>query len=551
MYQVLYRKYRPQVFTDVVGQAHITNTLMNELATNRLSHAYLFTGTRGTGKTTCAKILAKAVNCMHPVGGNPCNTCEVCLGIDNDTVFDVLEIDAASNNGVGNIRELREEVNYTPSVGNYRVYIIDEVHMLSTSAFNALLKTLEEPPAHVLFILATTEIQKLPATVLSRCQRFDFKRISSEDIAQRLLYVAKEEGFTLTKDGALLIARIADGAMRDALSILDQCAGRDIHMDAALVGEVCGVANNDYLYQLSTYISDKNTSAALEMIDELYNSSCDMERLCTEMIRHFRNLLVAKTVKNSRDLIITTEEEYQLLIIKANAFSNEDVIFALDLFQCTLESIKRGVNRRTEMEMTFIKLCDPALNGQVDALLARIAALEMAVKRGHINQQKPSTSTIVAPQVTPIKVEAAQDTYDIPNDTNDRNDTIEEPAVADMPPVQAGLEEETQTTPFTQWKQVLECIYDLDKPLYGILTQSSAFQRGDFILIDSTNPTLRDFIKIATHNKAVKQAITQVTGQDFRLGLFRRTEGQAQEQQDPLDQLAELAKKNGIDVHTK
>ena len=244
-YQALYRKWRPQVFADVVGQEHVTRTLMNEVRTGRHSHAYLFTGSRGTGKTTCAKIFAKAVNCEHPVNGDPCNCCETCKGIDNGSILDVVEIDAASNNGVDNIREIRDEANFTPVGGKYRVYIIDEVHMLSTGAFNALLKTLEEPPEHVKFVLATTEVHKLPATILSRCQRFDFHRISPEDIAARLNYVAKEEHLDLTPGAANLIARLADGALRDALSILDQCIGQGTSIDEATVNAVVGLAGRD------------------------------------------------------------------------------------------------------------------------------------------------------------------------------------------------------------------------------------------------------------------------------------------------------------------
>ncbi len=280
MYQVLYRKYRPRVFADVYGQDHVTSTLKNEIKENRISHAYLFTGSRGTGKTTCAKILAKAVNCEHSIDGEPCNECEVCKGLDNGTIYDVVEIDAASNNGVDNIRDLREEANYTPSRGRYRVYIIDEVHMLSTGAFNALLKTLEEPPAHVIFILATTEVHKLPATILSRCQRFDFKRIQPETMSVRLKEVAGLEGLTLTDDAAVLIARIADGALRDGLSILDQCSGRSKNIDADLVADVAGLAGREALYQLSECIYKKDGSGAMPTISEIYQKIFDMERLC-------------------------------------------------------------------------------------------------------------------------------------------------------------------------------------------------------------------------------------------------------------------------------
>ena len=291
MYQVLYRKYRPKVFADVYGQEHVTSTLLNEIKEGRISHAYLFTGSRGTGKTTCAKILAKAVNCEHNQNGEPCNECEVCRGLDAGTIYDVVEIDAASNNGVDNIRDLREEANYTPARGKYRVYIIDEVHMLSTGAFNALLKTLEEPPAHVIFILATTEVHKLPATILSRCQRFDFKRIQPETMSVRLKEVAQAENMNLSNEAALLISRIADGGMRDALSILDQCAGRSRDIDEALVSDVAGIAGREALYELSQAISDKSSGKALDIISTLHQNSYDMERLCVEMINHFRNFL--------------------------------------------------------------------------------------------------------------------------------------------------------------------------------------------------------------------------------------------------------------------
>lgn len=567
MYQVLYRKYRPKVFRDVVGQEHITQTLSNELSSGRLSHAYLFTGTRGTGKTTCAKILAKAMNCQHPENGDPCNECDACKGIENGTIFDVVEIDAASNNGVDNIRDLREEANFTPSVGNYRVYIIDEVHMLSTGAFNALLKTLEEPPEHVKFILATTELHKLPATILSRCQRFDFKRISSEAMAKRLNYVAQQEDFTLTQDGALLIARIADGALRDALSILDQCAGRGQTVNAALVSAVCGIADKNYLDRLSTYVSTKDSSAALDLLNELHNNSCDMERLCTELIHHYRNLLVVKTVKASRELVISTEEEYQLLQDKCNDYTIEDTIFALDLFQATLEHMKQGANRRTEMEMTFIKLCEPALVTDLSALLSRLSAVERAVQHG-VPMRTPARTAHAAPaqhtqdepeaQSEPAPTEAQtalphSPVVSVPPAEPSFDPEPEPPAAAipvPAPPVHPPADTETDL-PFTQWKQVMDRIFDLDKPLYGILNGSRAVQRGGFLLIDTTNPTIRDFIQKAEHSKAIKQAISEVTGNSFRLGIFRRPDAVPTEEEDPLDRLVRMAKGNGIDVTMK
>ena len=356
-YQALYRKWRPQVFADVVGQEHVTRTLMNEVRTGRHSHAYLFTGSRGTGKTTCAKIFAKAVNCEHPVNGDPCNCCETCKGIDAGSILDVVEIDAASNNGVDNIREIRDEANFTPVGGKYRVYIIDEVHMLSTGAFNALLKTLEEPPEHVKFVLATTEVHKLPATILSRCQRFDFHRISPEDIAARLTYVAKEENLQLTPGAANLIARLADGALRDALSILDQCIGQSTNIDEATVNAVVGLAGRDYLFQRADSILHRNSAMALAQIDDLYNRSCDMERLCNELINHFRNLMVCKAVKNPKDLIVCSAVELAAYQSVAKKTSMSDILNTLNALGDALVLIRKGLNRRVEMEMALIRLC--------------------------------------------------------------------------------------------------------------------------------------------------------------------------------------------------
>ena len=382
MYQVLYRKYRPRVFADVYGQDHVTSTLKNEIKEGRISHAYLFTGSRGTGKTTCAKILAKAVNCPNAVDGEPCNACEICKGLDSGTIYDVVEIDAASNNGVDNIRDLREEVNYTPTRGKYRVYIIDEVHMLSTGAFNALLKTLEEPPAHVIFILATTEVHKLPATILSRCQRFDFKRIQPETMAVRLQQVAGLEGMELAPDAATLIARIADGALRDGLSILDQCAGRSKQITAQLVSEVAGLAGREALYRLSDAVLSRDSSAAVEELAQLHENSYDMERLCVEMINHFRNFMMVKTVKKSRELIICTDDEYKHIEESAGQFTLAQILRGLDLFQSTLVKIKGGATPRIEMEMAFIRLCEPKLETDPDAINQRLSALERAVQNG-------------------------------------------------------------------------------------------------------------------------------------------------------------------------
>ena len=331
MYQVLYRKWRPKTFADVSGQEHITTTLLNEISTNRLNHAYLFTGSRGTGKTTCAKILAKAVNCLHPVNGNPCGECEICKGIDDGSILDIVEMDAASNRKIDDIRQIIDEVQFKPAKCKYRVYIIDEVHMLTTEAFNALLKTLEEPPEHVIFILATTEVHKLPQTILSRCQRFDFHRIPPRAIADRLLYVANQEGVTLSDSAAMLAASVADGALRDALSLLDRCIAISSEIDEDVVRSAAGLARKTYLFELSNCVINKNTAKALEIVDRLYGESKDMARLCDELLSHFRTLMLIKSVKNPRDIVIMPDDEFEQAQTQSDYLSLADIVYYMDV----------------------------------------------------------------------------------------------------------------------------------------------------------------------------------------------------------------------------
>ncbi len=556
MYQVLYRKYRPKVFADVYGQEHVTSTLKNEIKENRIAHAYLFTGSRGTGKTTCAKILAKAVNCENSVDGEPCNECEVCKGLDSGTIYDVVEIDAASNNGVDNIRDLREEANYTPSRGKYRVYIIDEVHMLSTGAFNALLKTLEEPPAHVIFILATTEVHKLPATILSRCQRFDFKRIQPETMSVRLKQVAQLEGMELDDDAAILIARIADGALRDGLSILDQCAGRSKKIDSALVSEVAGLAGREALYKLTDCICTQNSSSAMTVISELYQNSYDMERLCVEMINHLRNFLIVKTVKDSRGLIICTDDEYNSIILSAENFTLENVIFALDLFQDALTKIKTGANARVELEMAFVKLCEPQLDVNIDSLVDRISKLERAVNRGVNVSQQPavaeSTKSVVAENKQEVKAEKAVE--EIKNDTlppiTSSKPSIEPKALQGKNETAVNKPQQTVNTDdsntqyeFEHWGDFMDVIHKQNIALFGVLAGSRGYIRGEYFLIDSPNPTIIQFLKTPTYSKAIKQALYDVTGQSFKLGIFKKKATDAPKR-DLLEDLIHQAEDN-------
>ena len=554
MYEALYRKYRPTVFSDVYGQDHVTSTLKNEIKNGRVSHAYLFTGSRGTGKTTCAKILAKAVNCEHNVDGEPCNECEVCKGLDNGSIYDVVEIDAASNNGVDNIRELRDETNYAPSRGKYRVYIIDEVHMLSTGAFNALLKTLEEPPAHVIFILATTEVHKLPATILSRCQRFDFKRIQPETMAVRLKEVAGLEGLNLDDDAAVLIARIADGALRDGLSILDQCAGRSKEINSDLVSEVAGLAGREAMYKLSDCIANSDSNTAMSIISDLYQNSFDMERLCVEMINHFRNFLVAKTVRKSRELIICTDDEYNTILEASKEFTVESIVFALDLFQNTLVTIKGGASARIEVEMAFIKLCEPKMDESIASLLDRVSKLENAIKSGV--KVQPTQAAVSAPKEEYVpkeepKPQPKAEPTPVPMPESEPTPVEEEPPVQEQQPVVETPPVEHKTTPpvanpnetveFTQWGDFMDVLHRTNIPLFGVLSGSKGYVRGEFFLLDSPNPAVRDFIKLPIHSKSIKAALLEVTGVHFKLGLFKRPAEQSAPKRDPFEDLINQA----------
>ena len=382
-YQALYRKYRPQTFDDVVGQLAVTQTLKTQLTADKMSHAYLFTGSRGTGKTSCAKILAKAVNCLHPENGNPCNRCSACQSIDDGSCMDVLEIDAASNNGVDHVRDLRDDAVYSPSQVKKRVYIIDEVHMLSISAFNALLKIIEEPPEHLLFILATTELHKVPATILSRCQRFSFRRISQEDIASRLQYVAYQENIDMDESAARVLARLADGGMRDGLSLLDQVASATTgEVTADAVYSCLGIAGQQRCGELMGYIADHDTKQALELFNRLYTEGKDLSALLDELACLTRDLLVLKTAPGTGITMLSgvaTDEEIAGL---KNSFSSGELIRMMTLLQETMSGFTRASSRRLDAELCILNLCQPELSLDAESLNARLTRLEDQLKTG-------------------------------------------------------------------------------------------------------------------------------------------------------------------------
>ena len=401
MHQALYRKWRPRSFDEVQGQEHITSILKYEIANNKFSHAYLFCGSRGTGKTSCAKILAKAVNCLDSKDGNPCGKCEACLAIDSGAATDVLEMDAASNNGVDNIRDIRDEVVYSPSNLKYKVYIIDEVHMLSTSAFNALLKTLEEPPAHVVFILATTELQKLPATIVSRCQRFDFRRITTEVLKNHLLRVASAENIELEPSAAALLAKQAQGGMRDAISLLDLCAGSRERIDDELVNLTVGKVGREHMLGVVKAVAQRDYETIFAAIDDTVSSSRDITVFWQDLISVYRDLLIVKTSSNATRYLDLTDSEAQALTSLAALFTTERLSYHCGMLQEALLAMqKANAIRRITAELTLVRMCDERLSSSPEAMLARIASIESGIATGKLAVQE------VSPEVSPIAEQA-------------------------------------------------------------------------------------------------------------------------------------------------
>lgn len=383
-YVALYREWRPRVFRDIIGQEHITRTLENQITQGRIAHAYLFCGTRGTGKTTTAKVFAKAVNCLNPDGAEPCGECEICTGIDGGNMMDVIEIDAASNNGVDNIRDLRDDVKYPPSKCRYKVYIIDEVHMLSAAAFNALLKTLEEPPEHVIFILATTEFQKVPATIVSRCQRFDFKRITSRDIKKRMSEIAQKEGIKAEPKALDLIARSSDGAMRDALSIFDECismSGGDVTYDDVV--SVLGITTDEYLIRIADAVAESDAAKCISLIDELVINGKDVYQFIRDLTFHFRNLLICGINENASEMLSVSDETFGRLKEQAKKFSTESLLRNINILSDAESNAKWMSQPRIILETAAIKMCRPEIGIDADSILERISRLERAVFSGN------------------------------------------------------------------------------------------------------------------------------------------------------------------------
>ena len=539
MYQALYRKWRPKDFGDVYGQPHVTRTLRSQLENGRISHAYLFTGSRGTGKTTCAKILSKAVNCLNPVDGNPCNECEICRGIENGSILDVIEIDAASNNGVDNIRDLREEANFTPANAKYRVYIIDEVHMLSIGAFNALLKTLEEPPSHVIFILATTEIHKLPSTILSRCQRFDFKRIAPEDITARLMYVAEKENVNLTSNAASLIARIADGGMRDALSLLDRCFAMGTDIDENTVSDAAGIAGTVHLFSFSEYVAKGDFTSSLRLVSKLHSESCDIDSLCTELTLHFRNLMVAKTVGDCEGLIVCSKDELEKIKERAGQLRLSKILSCIEVLEQTAKNIKNAANKKIQLEAAVIKMCAPSASsgeGISADLEDRISAIEeklASISSGAVFSPEPVKNN-AQPEPEPYIPEEKPTPKEEPAPALNEEPKEKEPEAPPVPPAPAEVSDIPDGS-FDNWADVLDKIMKYDIPLFGILANSKASVKNGRLIIHSENPTLFDFICTDTHSKELARAVYEVVGRKMKIAVSNSDKPKAEKS--PLENL--------------
>ncbi len=499
MYQALYRKYRPQTFDDVVGQTAITQTLKNQLMTGRMSHAYLFTGTRGTGKTSCAKILAKAVNCEHPEDGNPCNRCAACRSIDAGACMDVLEIDAASNNGVDHVRALRDDAVYSPGEVKKRVYIIDEVHMLSISAFNALLKIIEEPPEHLLFILATTELHKVPATILSRCQRFSFRRILPEDIADRLSFIAYRENLELEPEAAAYLARLADGGLRDAISLLDQCASAaGGKIDTQQVCATLGLAGTQMTAAMLTAIGEHDCPKALELFSSQYAEGKDLSAMLDELCAVSRDLLILHTAKRSSSMVsgICTMQELTRLL---NLFGPGELLRMTDLLRKTAAGFQTSGNRRIDAELCIISLCEPEARTDLQALNARLSRLENKIARGQV---------VAAPESAPATEKAPEaDEQEAPPWDETTEPPVPEAPKTEEPPVVAGF-----------WPKLVERLRAcLKPPALGMFSTApnapvQGTVRGGALFLSASNDMILSVVNKPQVLQTVSECASQILG---------------------------------------
>lgn len=568
MYQALYRKWRPKLFSDVVGQEHVTKTLQNEIKLNRIGHAYLFIGSRGTGKTSCAKIFAKAVNCLENVDGNPCGQCEICDEIEKSKVMDIVELDAASNNGVNDIREICDSANFTPAKAKFRVYIIDEVHMLSQGAFNALLKTLEEPPSHVIFILATTEAHKIPATILSRCQRFEFNKIKSEDIKNRLLYIAEKENIELSEKAASIIARLSDGAMRDALTILDKCMGVTSNITEDEVTNIVGIENSENLFYLAESIIDQKIDKVFEIVENLNKGSKNFSNICEEMISLFRDLMILKSVDSSADLVSLSSEDYEKLKTLAEKVSIDKVISILDELSSSLNKMSKVINPKIEFEMCFVKLCSPEMNVSIDDLKKRIDKLEAILDgKSFISKIDDTEDEFNKIKIEPQKssdnlkenikkiadieektIKPSNKELDLKAEQEEKKENVQNNS---EPKIQNSMQEILEKAELMDdWPKVLEVLKSYSPTVSLAFKNSKAYLSDPFVLIDSDNEVAFELLRKSSQRDKMRLAIKEVTGKNYKLGPYKK-EKKSEVKIDPLAELADEAKKLGINVTTK
>lgn len=525
MHQALYRKWRPQTFDDVYGQEHITSILKFETQNNKFSHAYLFCGSRGTGKTTCAKILSKAVNCESPINGNPCNCCNSCRSIDAGIATDVLEMDAASNNGVDNIRDIRDEIVYTPSDLKYRVYIVDEVHMLSASAFNALLKTLEEPPSHAIFILATTEMHKLPATIISRCQRYDFRRITTDTIIERLSLIADNEGYEYDRDALRVIAKMAQGGMRDAISLLELCAGVHKKITIDLVNDVLGVGGRDKAERVVRAIAKGDFEIVFETVEEVVRSSKDITVFLQDVISFYRDMLVVRTTSSAKKYLDLTDDEYEKLSAVASLFSKETLLYHCRVLDETATALPKVTStKRTLVEMAFVRICDTTLDDKADAILSRIAKLENAIAAGTYVQREN------APQKSEPRVEAVR---------SDDKAMTEESTPKTVENISAKASEKTLKA-LRGWNEIIEQASAGDDSLYGWLKVAKAFvdSNGDVYVRFPNEFSMKMALAKTTLKSDIRAAFCillkkQLGESNIHYGVFEGNESELEE----LDEL--------------
>lgn len=534
MYKALYRKYRPMTFDDVVSQPHITTTLRNQLVSGKTAHAYLFTGSRGTGKTTCARILAKALNCLRPVDGNPCLECEICRDAEENALSDIIEIDAASNNGVDDIRDLRDGAVYTAERCKYKVYIIDEVHMLSKEAFNALLKIMEEPPPHVKFILATTEIHKVLPTILSRCQRYDFRRILPQDITERLLYVAKKENITLDREAAELIAKTADGGMRDALSLLDQCIAFSENVTLDIVSGAAGIAGREPVFDIMEAVADKNAGRAAEVIDGLYGMSKDMQRLCDELISQFRNVMIAKAVPNNINLLACMPSELERIKALADRLPLDEIMHILEILQSGSERIARVSSKRVEIEMCLLKLCSRTAEQSAHS---EVPAADLTAKIDMLERR------LAAVQQTPIN-------NSMPQSANNYQNEPQKP-VYTKPAAQQGGGEMPKLKPEDfvreeRWTDILEKFAEICPSVNGALSGSYAMTGGGFMLIYTENSFFLQLLRNKENAEKLQEAIRMITGKTY--AIRAKCTAKPAESGDKLKGILDKAKENNIPV---